>query len=78
MSKQLTGTVLSDKMEKTVVVGVKRLFTHSRYGKKIRRTKKYFANNELGVKQGDKVIIEQTRPLSKLKRCKVVKVLNAK
>ena len=75
MSKQLTGTVLSDKMQKTIVVGVTRLFTHPCYGKKIRRTKKYFAHDELGAKQGDKVAIEQTRPLSKLKRWKVIRIL---
>lgn len=75
MTKQLTGIVLSDKMQKTVVVGISKLFTHPRYGKKIKRTKRYFAHNELGVKEGDKVLIEQTRPLSKLKRWKVVKIL---
>lgn len=75
MSKQLTGTVLSDKMEKTVVVGVTRLFTHPCYGKKIRRTKKYFAHDELGAKTEDRVIIEEVRPLSKLKRWRVMKIL---
>lgn len=75
MSKQLTGTVLSDKMQKTIVVGVNRLFTHSRYGKKVRKTKKYYAHDELGAKVEDKVVIEQTRPLSKMKRWKVVKVV---
>lgn len=74
MSKQLTGTVLSDKMQKTIVVGVKRLFTHSRYGKKVRKTKKYYAHDELGAKVEDKVVIEETRPLSKMKRWKVVEI----
>ncbi|MBM4401978.1 MAG: 30S ribosomal protein S17 [Candidatus Cloacimonetes bacterium] len=75
MPKQLTGIVLSDKMQKTVVVGVKKLFTHPRYGRKVKRTKKYYAHNELEAKTEDRVLIEETRPLSKTKRWRVVKVL---
>lgn len=76
--KRLTGTVLSDKMEKTIVVKVEYLFTHPRYGKKIRRIKKFYAHDELGAKKEDRVVIEEGRPLSKLKRWRVVEIMNAK
>ena len=70
--KTRVGTVVSDKMDKTVVVKVERRFPHPLYGKQVTRTKKYHAhdeNNEFHV--GDVVRITETRPLSKLKRWRV-------
>jgi small subunit ribosomal protein S17 len=66
------GTVVSNKMDKTVVVKVERTFRHPEYQKVITRAKKYYAHNdskELNV--GDTVTIVETRPLSKLKRWRV-------
>lgn len=66
------GTILSTKMNKTVVVNVNRSFKHPRYGKIITRGKKYYAHNEHTLNVGDEVVIQETRPLSKLKRWRVV------
>ena len=74
--KQFIGIVVSDKMDKTVVVMVERLVKHPLYGKYIKRRKKYMAldeNNECQI--GDKVLIEETRPLSKRKRWRVREIL---
>ena len=74
--KVRTGTVLSDRMEKTVVVGVKRRVAHPLYGKQVARTKKYYAHDEDGqAKVGDLVRIMETRPLSKQKRWRLVEVV---
>jgi small subunit ribosomal protein S17 len=65
----LQGTVVSDKQQKTVVVKVERRFTHPLLRKTVRKTKHYHAHNENpAVKTGDSVMIEECRPLSKLKR----------
>lgn len=66
------GTVLSNKMNKTVVVQVSRTYPHPRYGKVVTRNKKYYAHNEQPLEVGAQVNIEETRPLSKLKRWRVV------
>lgn len=67
------GTVLSNKMDKTVVVKVNRTMRHPRYEKVITRYKKYYAHDETNaLPEGTEVIIEETRPLSKLKRWRVV------
>jgi small subunit ribosomal protein S17 len=74
--KVRTGTVVSDVMEKSVVVEVKNAAPHPTYGKIVRRTKRLKAHDErseAGV--GDTVRIEETRPLSKTKRWRVVEVL---
>ena len=69
----LQGVVISDKQDKTVVIKVERRFTHPLLKKTVRRTKNYHAHNEdNGVKVGDLVSIEETRPISKLKRWIVV------
>jgi len=71
--RMLQGTVVSDKQDKTVIVRVERRFTHPVLKKTVRRSKKYHAHddtNEYGV--GDIVWIEEHRPISKLKRWKVV------
>lgn len=71
------GKVVSDKMEKTRIVAVERLFRHSRYQKVIKRKKKFMVDdpkNESHI--GDKVRIAETRPLSKRKRWRVLEILN--
>lgn len=69
----LQGVVVSDKQNKTVVVKVERRFTHPLFQKTVRRTKNYHAHDENGVfKIGDSVTIEETAPISKLKRWRVV------
>jgi small subunit ribosomal protein S17 len=75
--KVRVGTVLSDKMEKTVVVGVERRVAHPVYGKNVVRTKKFYAHDEDNqARQGDVVRIVETRPLSKQKRWRVVEVVD--
>lgn len=67
------GVVVSNKMQKTVVVKVDRTMRHPLYGKVVTRSKKYYAHNESEPLQiGDEVQIMETRPLSKLKRWRVV------
>ena len=74
--KQFVGIVVSDKMDKTVVVMVERLVKHPLYGKYIKRRKKYMAHDEHNeCKIGDKVLIEETRPLSRRKRWRVKQIL---
>ncbi|ABP67856.1 30S ribosomal protein S17 [Caldicellulosiruptor changbaiensis] len=76
MRKTRIGVVVSDKMDKTVVVAVETLVQHPLYKKTIKRTTKFKAhdeNNECRV--GDKVLIMETRPLSKEKRWRVVQIL---
>ena len=74
--RTLTGTVTSDKMNKTVTVLVERRVMHPVLGKVVRRTKKYHAHSEQNeFKTGDTVMIEETRPLSKTKAWKVIKLL---
>ena len=69
----LQGTVVSDKGHKTVVVEVERRFTHPLLKKTVRRSKNYHAHDENNVfKIGDAVAIEETKPISKLKRWIVV------
>ena len=72
--KKLQGEVISTKMQKTVVVRVDRVFLHPKYKKRYKVSKKYKAHNILkDVKEGDKVLIEESRPISKEKRWRVVK-----
>jgi small subunit ribosomal protein S17 len=74
--KVRVGTVLSDRMEKTVVVGVERKVAHRLYGKQVVRTKKYYAHDEEGqARQGDVVRIVETRPLSKQKRWRLIEIV---
>lgn len=70
------GKVVSDKMEKTVVVAVETLVTHPLYGRRMKRTKKLKAHNENNeARLGDKVRVMETRPLSKDKRWRVVEIV---
>jgi small subunit ribosomal protein S17 len=72
-NKTLKGVVVSDKMDKTIVVEVTRFVEHKKYGKRIKKTKKYKAHDEENVKKiGDLVEIEETKPLSKDKHFKVI------
>ena len=74
--KTKVGVVTSDKMDKTIVVGVEQSIRHSLYGKSVKRTKKFKAHDENNECQiGDKVKIMETRPLSKDKRWRVVEVV---
>jgi len=67
--RTLQGVVVSDKQEKTIVVKVERRFTHPLLKKTVRRSKNYHAHDEAKTyKVGDMVSIEETRPISKLKR----------
>jgi small subunit ribosomal protein S17 len=70
--KRLEGVVVSNKMTKAVVVTVLRKFPHPKYGKIITSAKKFYARANNNVNVGDKVVIEETRPLSKLIRWTVV------
>jgi len=73
---QLTGTVVSDKMEKTVVVAVERQVRHELYRKSQRKTSKFVAHNEDNeARMGDTVAIAESRPLSRRKRWIVIRVV---
>jgi small subunit ribosomal protein S17 len=74
MARTMVGTVVSDKMTKTVVVSVERKFRHPKYKKVIVKNKRYKVDaQEGGYVVGDKVQIEETRPLSGSKRFRVMK-----
>lgn len=74
--KENVGVVISDKMDKTIVVEVERREPHPIYGKVVRKIKKFYAHDEKReARLGDKVRIEETRPISKLKRWRLVEVM---
>ncbi len=73
--KARIGTVVSDKMEKTVIVDVQRKVSDPKYGKIMRLRKKYAAHDEQDCNIGDRVKIIETRPMSKTKRWRVAEVL---
>lgn len=74
MAKEITGTVVSTKMQKTVVVSVERKLRHPVYKKVITRHQKMKAHNEIeGIQEGDVVTIAETRPISKEKHFIVIK-----
>ena len=76
VKSQVTGTVVSDKMQKTVVVAVERQVRHDVYGKTQRKTSKFVAHNENNdAKLGDTVAIAESRPLSRRKRWTVTRVV---
>lgn len=76
LRRTVTGTVTSNKMEKTITVTVERKIKHAKYGKFLKKSKKYHAHDESNdAKIGDTVKIMETRPLSKLKRWRLVDVL---
>jgi small subunit ribosomal protein S17 len=74
--KSRVGVVVSDKMNKTIVVEVERRVPHPKYKKIVRKTSKFYAHDEASeAKIGDRVRIEETRPISKLKCWKLAEVL---
>ncbi len=74
--RNLQGIVASDKMDKSIVVRVERTFAHPKYGKFVRRHKNYVAHDEQRqAKVGDTVEIAATRPLSKTKRWRLVRIV---
>ena len=74
--RSLTGTVVSDKMDKTVTVLVERQVMHPAIGKVVKRTKKYHAHNDNNdAKMGDRVLIEECKPISKSKAWRVAKLV---
>jgi len=74
--KVRVGTVVSDKMDKTVVVAVERVVPHPLYGRRVKRTTRFKAHDENNqCRVGDKVRLMETRPLSKEKRWRVVEIL---
>ena len=76
VKQQLTGTVVSDKMDKTVVVAVERQVRHAVYGKSQKKTSKFVAHNEGNeAKVGDTVALAESRPLSRRKRWIVTRVV---
>ena len=76
LRKERTGVVVSDAMDKTVVVQAERRIQHPVYGKFLRRSKKYYAHDEQNeAKKGDQVRIAETRPLSKTKRWRLVEIV---
>ena len=76
LRKEMIGTVVSDKMDKTVVVAVQRNVRHKVYGKTVKKTYKLKAHDEENNCQvGDRVRVMETRPLSKDKRWRVVEVV---
>ncbi|MGH7298967.1 MAG: 30S ribosomal protein S17 [Candidatus Rokuibacteriota bacterium] len=78
MKKTREGVVVSDKMTKTRVVRIERVFRHPRYERVITRSKRLKAHDESNAsKVGDRVLIEETRPLSKEKRWRIRQVLTS-
>ncbi|MBI4494598.1 MAG: 30S ribosomal protein S17 [Chloroflexi bacterium] len=74
--RTMTGTVVSDKMQKTVVVAVESIRRHPLYGRTVRRTKRYKAHDpEQQAHVGDRVVIAESRPFSRDKRWRVAEVL---
>ena len=75
-AKQEIGTVIQRKQDKTAIVSVEKFQTHPVYKKRIRRSKKVYAQDEKNsVQAGDTVLMTETRPLSKTKRWRIVKIL---
>ena len=76
LRKERIGIVSSDKMDKTITVTIKYKEKHPIYGKFVNKTKKYHAHDEKNEAQvGDRVLLMETRPLSKLKRWRLVEIL---
>jgi small subunit ribosomal protein S17 len=75
--KQQIGIVISNKMQKSIVVKIEKKYPHSIYSKTLVKTKKYLAHDELEeCNIGDQVLVEECRPLSKRKRWKLIKILS--
>jgi len=75
--KQQVGIVISNKMQKTIVVKIENKYPHPMYAKTLTKTKKYLAHDELETCNiGDKVLVQECRPLSKRKRWQLVEILS--
>ena len=75
--KEKIGIVISNKMQKTIVVKVENRYSHPIYLKTIKKTKKYLAHDEKNICNiGDQVLLEESRPLSKRKRWTIIKILS--
>ena len=75
--KQQIGVVISNKMQKTIVVKIENRYSHPIYSKTLVKTKKYLAHDELETCNiGDQVLVQECRPLSKKKRWKLIKILS--
>ena len=75
--KQKIGIVVSNKMEKTIVVKIENRYSHPMYSKTMIKTKKYLAHDELGeCNIGDQVLVQECRPLSRRKRWKLIKIIS--
>jgi small subunit ribosomal protein S17 len=76
LRKERVGVVVSDKMDKTIIVAEKRKFKHPIYGKFVNKTTKYYVHDETNTcNVGDTVRIMETRPLSKSKRWRLVEII---
>ncbi|MEK7497846.1 MAG: 30S ribosomal protein S17 [Patescibacteria group bacterium] len=75
--KIFTGKVILARGDKTAKVVVERYVAHRLYKKKLKRTKKYLVHDEIGVKAGDRVSFAATKPISKLKRWKILEIVKA-
>ncbi len=73
--KILIGKVVSTKTEKTAVVAVETKKAHPIYKKRVKQTKKYQAHDELKVKEGDWVKLAEVRPISKMKKWKIIEII---
>lgn len=76
--KVFQGKVVSTKMAKTATVAVERVVVHPLYKKRFKKVKKYHVHDEIGVKEGEVVKFVGSRPISKLKRWKILEVVRAK
>jgi len=75
--KEKIGIVVSNKMQKTVVVKVESRYSHPMYSKTMIKTRKYLAHDEMGkCNIGDQVLLQESRPLSKKKRWTIIKILS--
>jgi|APSaa5957512535_1039671.scaffolds.fasta_scaffold275642_2 small subunit ribosomal protein S17 len=75
MKKKLTGMVKKAAMEKSAVVTVDRIVVHPKYKKRTKKTRSYIVHNELKAKTGDRVQIEETKPISRHKRFSIIKII---
>jgi small subunit ribosomal protein S17 len=74
--KTMVGRVINDAMNKTITISIERMFRHPRYKKIVKKTSKLYAHDEENAcRVGDKVRVMSTRPLSKLKRWRVVEII---
>jgi small subunit ribosomal protein S17 len=75
--RQKIGTVISNKMQKTIVVKIENRYPHPIYSKIMTKTKKYLVHDEMGkCNIGDQVLVEECRPLSRRKRWKLTKIIS--